>query len=920
MDSPSPSSGPSHTRSRHLACVVHPAANLEERKRDLNVTHENILLLRQRLGRAQEGMEDKREYAEKCAQEYDGAKKLKELTDKLDAFEPLLGWAMVTERENELKRVEAQAAQAAQAEAEAKKEAEAAHEDQREQEDRVAELERRYAKTGNDIQSHAVKGQRAKEQATGAQKQVKRAKKQMAEVTESLRMAELEAAAADDDYNNHLSMMESTKDSKQVKQMRRVHQLHQKIGTDEQAEAELQQVVEEKKQTYSDAIETSRKAEGEAKEAQREEKAKEAAHKEAQRAGFDKLAQLHPDMSQLLDLLKKHAKDFASPPLGPIGAHIAVQSKHATLGAAVELAIHPNNLCSFIVFSKADEMKLHDLLKKVKPKQNVMPLRDLARVAWRSVEPRFTLKQSGQRAANAPVRLIDAVDVTAPGADGDAFYNFLLDSCSAEHKLVFDNVQEAQRVVWSSRERFAEAIACPGYSQPARKVLKRNETTGSEPLHGNRNMLARDKKAAVESSRAEAATAKEEASRCARRFKEADTLRKQVFEEEKAARKQLSDVTNRLTATREEYDRLSGESVSDAVALEVDAARQTAQRAREDIERFRRELEAASTSHEDAEKAFQPLRERLGSFGDKYDELMSQSKALEAELDEARAPLTKSKTRQSALRKTLAAARAAQEESEKKAADMTNNLAMLMPQVQSIYGDRVHDQHKPARSVAVLQEEKRQLEAKIKREEQKHGGKQLTRLAEEAAKAKKMHDEAKSDLDNVVSMEVKEAAMLKERHKFFKKECKGKGYQAANDFNNRLSRKGHAGSLTFDHDHETLSLTVSRNSQDENSASTADARNLSGGERSFTTLSFEIAMCAFDKLEPNPREALTKSLQAGRLTRCAHVRCLKGGNFARRPSEYSMSSTSTWITRTSSRQSTRSWSFATRRLNASSSS
>ena len=41
------------------------------------------------------------------------------------------------------------------------------------------------------------------------------------------------------------------------------------------------------------------------------------------------------------------------------------------------------------------------------------------------------------------------------------------------------------------------------------------------------------------------------------------------------------------------------------------------------------------------------------------------------------------------------------------------------------------------------------------------------------------------------------------------------------------------------------SLEVTRNNQDENSASTSDARNLSDGERSFTTLSFELAMWEF---------------------------------------------------------------------------
>ena len=40
----------------------------------------------------------------------------------------------------------------------------------------------------------------------------------------------------------------------------------------------------------------------------------------------------------------------------------------------------------------------------------------------------------------------------------------------------------------------------------------------------------------------------------------------------------------------------------------------------------------------------------------------------------------------------------------------------------------------------------------------------------------------------------------------------------------------------FDHQNESLRLEVKRNSQDVGSAATQDARNLSGGERSITTL------------------------------------------------------------------------------------
>lgn len=137
------------------------------------------------------------------------------------------------------------------------------------------------------------------------------------------------------------------------------------------------------------------------------------------------------------------------------------------------------------------------------------------------------------------------------------------------------------------------------------------------------------------------------------------------------------------------------------------------------------------------------------------------------------------------------------------------------------------------------------------------------------------------------------------RYNHLKKEVKHKGLQAANDFNMRLSRKGHAGCLQvrhelydiarlllgiafylaqgegslchwrlaslcflcfnlamhpdgqlpvwlqFDHVEERLALSVTRNNQDTGGSTTTDARSLSGGERSFTTLCFELAMWEF---------------------------------------------------------------------------
>ena len=106
-------------------------------------------------------------------------------------------------------------------------------------------------------------------------------------------------------------------------------------------------------------------------------------------------------------------------------------------------------------------------------------------------------------------------------------------------------------------------------------------------------------------------------------------------------------------------------------------------------------------------------------------------------------------------------------------------------------------------------------------------------------------NEKREELKIVIATKEGSEKAQKERLKFWRAQVKMKSKQASADFNMYLSQKQHAGALHFDHEQETCQLEVSRNSQDANAKSTADARNLSGGERSFTTLAFELAMWNF---------------------------------------------------------------------------
>ena len=822
------------------------AANMDSRKQHLLETMQNCELLETRLGRAQDGMADKKEHAEKCQKAYDGALKLKQLNKDLGDFEPLLGWGLVTEKEQELEAAEQQAAAAEEESARAEEKNQKAQWDQEAVEKRVQQLENALKTKSDQVQKFGEQGAKAQQRAKTHQKELKKAKKYVADLGQSLEEMEADAQAAEQELQANEQALQRNQSAAQKDQMRKYNKLHQEIAADKKAIGEQQEAIEDAKQQYQEAIDEMRKAQTAAKEAEADVKAKDAELAEAKKANFDRVSQLHPDMPQLLQLIEKHKSKFQTKPLGPLGNNISIKSDFEHLSAAIELAIGRPFLLAFAVFSNDDEKVLRKVLEEVRPCQRMakappqFQLRNMLRVGIRSQQARFTL---AQRPKNAPTALMQTLDITAKGRDADMWFNFLCDSCNAEHRMVFTDREEAQKAVWSSKAENAEAIVCADFGQEPRKVIKRKGTTGSETLQQVSRMLVRDKASAMQSLKALAEAAKADAQSKAQAYQQADARRKELEQAEKAARKLLKQTQANLDKKQDQADQLDGESAADSVMMELQQNRRQAEDSRREAERIRTELSRAQVAAEAAEAEFAPIRQKVQEAGAKYEEMIQQKEKIEEELNEARRPLTKGISERRAIEKAQVAAQKKKEDALQKAHSLQQVVEAAIPQVQEAYGERVHDPKK--RSVEQLKKDQAKLTAKIKAEEAKHGGKNLVRLAEEAKAAKEKYDSGLEDIKHVEAMGVKEKAAFEERARFFRKECKAKGKQASGNFNARLSRKAHSGTLNFDHDSETLSLTVGRNDQDESAAQTSDARNLSGGERSFTTLSFELAMWEF---------------------------------------------------------------------------
>lgn len=92
------------------------AANLETRKRDLNSAVEQVGVLKRRLESAKQGQSTKEEIARAAREEFEGATKLTELQVEMDSLEPLLGWALVNDRQDKITEAEEAIAKAEETE------------------------------------------------------------------------------------------------------------------------------------------------------------------------------------------------------------------------------------------------------------------------------------------------------------------------------------------------------------------------------------------------------------------------------------------------------------------------------------------------------------------------------------------------------------------------------------------------------------------------------------------------------------------------------------------------------------------------------------------------------------------------------------------------------------------------------------
>lgn len=571
----------------------------------------------------------------------------------------------------------------------------------------------------------------------------------------------------------------------------------------------------------------------------------------------------------------RKARKFKGPVLGPIGSHIKIAQGKERFAKIAEAALGLGTLDRFIVTNDRD-------------RQLYMKLR--VEVGCDSRDCGVFQIHEGER-YRVPPPPVEGVETVASALNisDDLVFNCLVDNARADQRALADSKEESERALLVKDSHGKDAIR----GGKINEVFFLPDGDHWQVKKGARSMISNERKlkqtigidrtAAIEETKKEmdllASESKELQKKESELAKEHREYKVKWNKENRAHRntnQQIEKIQNDLEELNAEADAAADNTTIDTTELEEDV-----KVAEESIERLREKEAEVKQTKEDALPGIQAIQDELDEVTSRNEKVLEDIGKAEAKLEEyvkgkatREANVKKKRTKLQQLEEGL-------QKQEQIVEDLTEKRQEALLKARILTHRRRQDQKKkeeeergsdaqneengenisPA-NVPPTDEDLESIEpiptdrdptfykAKIERE--------LKRIAKEKEKrnmsetdpevALEKYQRAKRDLDSkMFTIETIEKNIsiligdMKERRHRWRQFRKHIGDLTNNTFDEMLNKKGSSGQIEFDHEAKSLNLVVQKDNTDEMSQ-TKDVKALSGGERSFTTLSLLLAL------------------------------------------------------------------------------
>ncbi|XP_048046427.1 structural maintenance of chromosomes protein 6 [Megalobrama amblycephala] len=529
----------------------------------------------------------------------------------------------------------------------------------------------------------------------------------------------------------------------------------------------------------------------------------------------NRLRRFGDNMPELLESIDKAFAQgrFIKKPVGPIGACISL--KDPSLAVAVESCLR-SFIKTFCCDNYRDEKVLQELMsvyfpKGSRPQIMVCPFTDRV----------YNLHGRGVHHPEFP-SVLDCLNIENP-----VITNCLIDMRGIENILIIKDHACARKVMQGSRppRNCREVFTADG----DQVYTNRSYTPDKEVLV---KYLGGDPEAEIRLVESELENTQAQLSRFQLHL---SSVKEDIqFMEEKLRSVVMACKKNQESINKVKASIIELENIEEAQAEDISSLEEDAQENEQKIESERRNVKEAQDELKNHERV-------LMNINQKYKDVKNKMEQLSDETEQLKEEQVKAETACSKLEQALKVF-------EKKLEDHQANIQAMRDDL-SLREDEMQDCEAKAKEICPVRQQADQsarsidveitrLRQKISTQESSHGDKE--QVIREYAEAHSNYKSKSSQLRDLRKFIDRLDNIMIDRQDRYKSLRRSLSVRCKLYFNNFMMQLHCCGSMMFDHINETLSISVKPPGQEKNNVS--DMRSLSGGERSFSTVCFILAL------------------------------------------------------------------------------
>ncbi|KAJ3607116.1 hypothetical protein NHX12_026630 [Muraenolepis orangiensis] len=612
-----------------------------------------------------------------------------------------------------------------------------------------------------------------------------------------------------------LSISQTTGAESQVKE-RRVQQLQAELEDLSHQDATLGQQIDQYQQATSRANDELGKLRNEQGGIQRAIDASRRNLQTMEASSSNRLRRFGEHMPALLNAIQEtyQAGRFKERPRGPLGYCIGI--KDTQMALAVEICLK-GQLQAFTCDNHADEKVLQGLMAKTFPpgqRPSIITSHFLGRV-----------HDTSRRGVNHPTyqSVLQCLDIEDP-----VVANCLIDQRGIESVLLFKSRAEARQVMQgaSPPKNCMHAFSADGDQVFVNRVWTAEQCRANF-LFGDVEEEIRHLQREMENQTAQVGRYQQ------RKNKVEDDIgkNKDLLKTAHAEQKRTQGKARKLQLELTEMQNVEEPQSEDLKPLEEDLQEIIGKIASKQVqcEEARAQLAQLRASFEEAEQRYKKHKDKISAIAEEADSMKEDLSRCDQEVMKCKHHKKHYEDKRKTHLDNIQALKASLEEQEQE-------LAASVAKATEISQERVEVR----RTVKSLESEINRLKFKITAEQDQQGNRE---------EIVKQYKEAYENYNNMTQQMKGLSCFLRllgqiitDRLGSFTRLRKLTSARCKYYFDTLLSQRGYTGSLTFDHNHGTLSISVQPGEGDK--ADLSDMRSLSGGERSFSTVCFVLSLWA----------------------------------------------------------------------------